>query len=231
MLPELYNLNLENWQLFATLTFESRAENGCLLSVPRWEDQVCMLFAFLRGVARGLKRNSDGAVVDKIHFHRLLWTARGEPGETYGRDHFHVLIAGLPLGRRNHSDRWATKEVWARKGGGFAEIRAYEPLLPGVAYVLKGLHDWSYANANAYEMRKFGGVDDQRLIVGESFLKKWGCGSILRQSAASSGNTEFSGLRLSDRRKLVAKRTKDTPAYQGGLAVYGSHPAGVSFVR
>lgn len=231
MSPFVYALSLESWQLFATLTFESRGEDGQPLRVPPYEKRLCMLFGFLRDVAEGLKRNHDGKRIEKVHFTKLVWAARDEPGELNGREHFHVLINGLPLGRRNATDRWVTKHIWRNNGGGHADIRSFDTSLSGVRYILKGLDQWSLNGANAYELGKFSEGEERKLILSHALLKKWNRECMRAKASEGTANTDYSGLSLSDRRKLVANRTKETPAYAGGLYAPNMHPAGVSFVR
>ena len=190
-----------------------------------------MLFQFLRSIAKGFKRDKKtNARIDGIRWDMLLWAAREEAGELNGRYHFHVLLSGLPLGRFNQTERFVLKAAWKKAGGGHADVRVFDPALPGVAYVLKGLEQWSRSLANAYEMRKFEARYDREVILAHAFLDKWGKGA---RSLGTSGRTmpERSGLSLSDRRTRSAKRTKELPAYHGGLYQTNMHPAGISFVR
>ncbi|WP_050028240.1 hypothetical protein [Verrucomicrobium sp. BvORR034] len=232
MSPDVYNLSLETWQYFVTLTYRSEDGEKNHVSVPKVDGRRHMLFAFLREVAKGLKKNGEGKRIDKVHFSKLLWAAREERGEFKGRYHFHILISGLPPGRMNQTERFTIKEIWKRCGGGHSDVRIFDTRLSGVQYVLKGLEEWSRSRANAYEMRKFEESDYGReVILANACVEKWARGSVKPRPTEGTENTDTSGLSLSGRRKAAADRTKQAPAYEGGLWVPSMHPAGTSFVR
>jgi hypothetical protein len=145
--PELQALGTIEWQLFCTLTFARR--------IPE-RIQVTMFFALLRQTAC----NSG------VHFKSLLWCLRRERGEQFGREHFHAVIAGLPLWFVN----WVTTErmcaLWRRVGGGHSKVTLYNPQLDGVDYIMKGAESGSLATRYAgdyHELSKFGGSCDLTL--------------------------------------------------------------------
>lgn len=223
MLPEQHTLIDERWELFSTLTFDSRDAQGNLCKVPTWIEQKNMLFAFLRLLQRKLKAKTDRS----FSWERLIFAARGEAGEQTGRDHFHVLLSGLPSIKNATSVRFALESFWRHVGGGNSQFRAFDPSLGGVKYVLKGLRNWSNASANAYEMGKFAKVEESKLILSNTFLRKWG-----RVQATTRGtkgtSCAFVSLSQSGCGNVAPiNRSKESPVF----ACFGMHPAGVSFVR
>lgn len=232
MSPDVYSLSLETWQYFVTLTYRSEDEGKNHVKVPDRDERRRMLFAFLRKVAEGSKKNRDGKRIDKVHFSKLLWAVREERGEFRGRYHFHILISGLPPGRMNTVERFTIKHLWREVGGGHSDVRVFDSQLSGVQYILKGLEVWSRSRANAYEMCKFDNSElGREVILANALLEKWGAGSSKPRPTEGTGMSDISAPSLSDRRKLVAKRTKEAPAYEGGLWIGNQHPAGISFVR
>lgn len=155
MNPYAYQASLYRWDFFVTLTYRSRDAAGNLLRVPPDGERKKMLYAFLHKVSKGKYRTRAGQRMHSVCWHKFVWLARAETGEQNGRHHFHLLIGGLPPERCNESEAWAIKTMWSDLGGGFSDVRAYESRLPGVAYVMKGLDQWTHQGANAYELRKF----------------------------------------------------------------------------
>ena len=232
MSPDVYSLSLETWQFFVTLTYRSEDEAKNHVKVPGIDERRRMLFAFVRKLAKGSKTNKEGERIEKVHFSKLLWACREERGEFKGRYHFHILISGLPPGRLNTAERFVIKSMWKAVGGGFADVRVFDSQLSGVQYILKGLEVWSRSRANAYEMQKFDNSDTGReVILANACAEKWAQGSGKLRPTEGTGMSDISALSLVDRRKMVANRTKQAPAYDGGLWIPNAHPAGVSFVR
>lgn len=227
MNPVTYNISLARWQLFLTLTYASKNEEGQALKVPNSTERQRMLFAFLRDAARGAKRDgASGKRIDCVRWNSFFWVAREERGELNGRHHFHILLDGLPSSRLNRTEHFALKALWTSLGGGFADVRIFDTRLSGVRYVLKGLEGWSKVNANAYEASKF--TDDhegRQLILADSFVRKWAARRATPR--ASEGAYPVStALRSVGGRESAIQRAKETT----WLAL-NMHPAGVSFVR
>lgn len=162
--PELLSLGRVAWQLFATLTFKQE----------RLPDRyrVTLWFSLLRETASNLG----------VHFSEVVWCLRSEAGELNGRRHLHALIAGLPAYTITPRICRATESIWQRLGGGFPEVRVYDPSLAGADYILKGLEQVrgeSLKGANLYEFRKFGQAGDVtlsesliRVVMGRRFIAK-----------------------------------------------------------
>lgn len=237
MQPLSYLISSHRWQLFVTLTFNSRDERGRPVKVPGVGARRKMLFAFLRETAKGLKRDRTGRRTDSIPFHALSWVAREETGELNGRYHFHLLLSGLPPGRLNTTERFVIKSIWTGVGGGHSDVRVFDTQLAGVNYVLKGLEQWSRAQANAYEVGKFREVPgvDRELIVSNACLEKWRQGFAERTRATTAGTRSAvnTGVSPVGPGNGTAKRAKETPeeVARRRYERFGSHPAGVSFVR
>jgi hypothetical protein len=191
--------------------------------------QQRMVLAFLRLYAEGAYRDKSGKRHHCVKWNKFFWIARPEDGERTGRAHWHVLIHGLPFERHNPSDRFVAKKLWEQVNGGeVSDFRRFDSTLAGARYVLKGLHNWTEKNANAYEVGKFSRLNVYELMIGHTLLAKW-AGSSTHQSSTArtlSGNPATS---LSHGRKTRAQRTKQ--ATTGSRVLYGMHPAGVSFVR
>lgn len=139
-----------HWTLFSTLTFVGQ-------EVPRPQVRCKMLFQWLRQCAK----------LEGIPFELFVFLAREEQGEIGGRYHFHCLTggsrsslaqAGTPWGNVK-SLAYAFENVWRNscgKSAGIAQVRAFDPSLSGVSYVLKGLSDeWSTIEANNFEVARF----------------------------------------------------------------------------
>jgi len=155
--PELFALSSIEWQLFCTLTFKQER-------LPE-RVRVAIFFALLRRTAH----NSG------LHFKKLLWVVRQERGETFGRLHYHALIAGLP----SHFKGWvtcnSTEKLWVKFGGGHAKVTVYNPTLSGVDYILKEGDEMARSLATRWagdyhELTKFGGSCD--LTLSESLCRK-----------------------------------------------------------
>jgi hypothetical protein len=130
--PETRVLTLIRWQLFATLTFK-RADIG---------DRVrySTFMAWLREVSN----------VSRVSLNRLLWCCRKEAGESFGRLHFHCLIGGLPAEGVHIGKCFQSMRLWNRVGGGFSQVRVFDPNFDGLDYLFKGL-----GGADCYESAKF----------------------------------------------------------------------------
>lgn len=154
--PELGALSLVDWRFFLTLTFK-----GAELSERK---RVTMLFAYLRKVA-----SKSG-----LHFSRLLWVVRTERGESFGRLHFHALIAGFPATWSTQGHCNSLESLWREVGGGHARASLYDPNLDAVRYILKGgdKEAQSLASRKAgddYEFSKFGSSSE--LTLGKSLIR------------------------------------------------------------
>ncbi len=233
MHPVVFHASLNRWQLFVTLTYNSRDKRGNALKVPKEKERDRMLHAFIREVAKGRKRDKQGRAIDRVPSRFLRWVAREEKGERKGRYHWHILLEGLPPGRINHSERFVIKTIWNDLGGGHSDVRSYDNRLPGVSYVLKGLEGWSQSHANAYEVGKFDDDQkDRRLILSESCVRHWGARS---RDARASGGALYpiaSGVRCVGGREAAIVRLKETTEQELRRSIgLSMHPAGVSFIR
>jgi hypothetical protein len=150
--PELYALSSIEWQLFCTFTFKQDKLTERV--------RLAMFFAVARTTARNFG----------LHWNDLFWVVRQERGETFGRLHYHCLIAGLP----SHGVHWATcnstEKLWVRFGGGHAKVSEFNPSLEGVDYILKHGDEMARSLASRWagdyhELTKFGGPCDLMLSV------------------------------------------------------------------
>jgi hypothetical protein len=232
MSPDVYTLSLETWQYFVTLTYRSEDGEKNRVSVPGSDERRKMLFSFLRSILATKRDKKTGHAIDKVHWSRLIWAAREERGELKGRYHFHLLVSGFPPGRVNAVQRFAMKAMASRAGFGHSDVRAFDPTLSGVKYVLKGLDEWSRRSANAYEMGKFDSRfdSDREVILADAFVKKWADVRRKPEPVKGTGMTDFSAPSLFVRRTRTAKATRELPAYAGGLYQVNMHPAGISRV-
>jgi len=93
-----------------------------------------------------------------LHFKDLLWCLRVERGETFGRIHFHAVIAGFPA----WFVRWVSTErmcqAWRSFGGGHAKVTVYDSRLDGVDYILADIPGPPSLRtaADYHELTKFG---------------------------------------------------------------------------
>jgi hypothetical protein len=163
------------WEYFCTPTYESRDPQGNPLSVPAYYVRRRMLFEWLRKVASSFS----------CPWEYLLWIAREERGETNGREHWHVLLAGLNYvpGRgivpspNQQSDVFRLVNLFAQCGlsAGICDVRPYDVRLSGADYIMKGLdgYDWTPWGANSYEGSKF--VEDieaeRSLILAHAWVR------------------------------------------------------------
>jgi len=164
------------WQIFAGLSFGVKRKldhvkargpgvGGLDLSgmrankVPSEDARFKMLFAWLRELSATNRQN----------FFNLMWIARAERGEL-GRWHFHVIVCGLSRARITREYYEVIGNLWKHVGGGIADVRAFDPALDGVGYVLKGLEERYGAGANSYELGRFTGGQCEP-IVSKSILK------------------------------------------------------------
>jgi hypothetical protein len=165
-----WHARLHQWQFFATLTFRD--------PLPSYHARRRMVYAFLREVAKGPKlpeaQQQPGHFrLAPVPWKALKWLLRGEKGEITGRDHFHALYAGLPAQRQNLVEVFTQKHLWEELGGGSARIYLYDPRLPGVSYVMKGLQEADRAGANAYELTKFREEGEREVILSDSLARRW----------------------------------------------------------
>jgi len=135
--PDVYLWSRVPWQIFVTLTWSGVKSEGIRQRV---------LFAWLRKLSKTSGR----------HFHRLLWAVRQERGEIGGREHFHVLVGGLPEHRLTERLMSHCRAWWKQCGGGFSWVNAYNGSSEAVQYVLKGLGS---VEATNYELRKISLAD------------------------------------------------------------------------
>ena len=155
--PELFPLSLVDWQLFCTLTFRQER-------LPE-RVRASIFFSLIRRTA-----SNSG-----LHFKKVLWVCRQERGESFGRLHYHALIAGLPLQFKNWVTCNSTEKLWAKFGGGHARVTEYNPTLTGVDYILKEGDEKARSLAarwagDYHELTKFGGSCD--LTLSESLCRK-----------------------------------------------------------
>jgi len=136
--PETHALAKIRWQYFCTLTFRGR--------VPSPPRGIRFAQEWLAGVA----------VVARVPCRRLLWVLRPEEGESFGRFHFHCLIAGVPSATPSFG--FVIKAGWKH---GFADVRMWEAGLGALDYIAEGLD-----GENVYESSKF--VTHRSLILAES---------------------------------------------------------------
>jgi len=151
--PDAYVLKNVNWNLFATLTFSE----GSMSDRRRYH----VLFAWLRTVAETYGQK----------FGDSLWCTRRERGETFGRVHFHALLAGL-CDSPTQRDVFRVLRLWESFGAGFGLVRRFNNALDGIDYMTDPNKAWtvsaadgltsgeltrrgSHAAANAYEALKF----------------------------------------------------------------------------
>jgi hypothetical protein len=154
--PELLSLSSIEWQLFSTFTFKKER-------LPE-RVRLAMFFALARTTARNFG----------LHFKSLLWLLRQERGETFGRLHYHVLIAGLPAHFAPFPTCNSTEKLWVKFGGGHARVTVFNPSLKGVDYILKGGDEMARSlstrmGGDYHELTKFGGACD--LTLSESVCK------------------------------------------------------------
>ncbi len=139
MNPEIYALSLIEWQFFASLTFKSEMLTDAI--------RLKMFFALMRSQADNFG----------VHFKKTIWCLRTEHGESTGRLHQHVLIAGFPQHAMSTATCFSFMRIWESMNGGMARVSLYSPLLDGVGYVLKGCEEeYRRAGGDFYETRKFG---------------------------------------------------------------------------
>jgi hypothetical protein len=160
--PLTFHARREPWQFFATLTFARTPE-------PPAPARLRMVFAWLRKLARAYRLPWTG----------IFWLAREEGGEIGGRNHYHVLVSGLPPRAVSVSTNFVLKNLWEHlDGGGIARVYIYNPRLSGVDYVLKGFEDGARGVRNAagvaYEIEKYSRIEagSEMLIPARAWLEK-----------------------------------------------------------
>ena len=152
--------------------------------------KIGRLFAWLR----------DVACKGRVRFERLVWCVRCELGDQTGREHYHVLIGGLPPWMQSDRTPLVLMALWESHGGGIARARACVDPLLGVAYVLKDLDEHG---ANGYELAKFGLPTDVLLSESASRILHSRvplAGAALQGSAPSSRVASKRHQRASSRR-------------------------------
>jgi len=139
--PDAFFLGSIMWQLFGGLTFR-QAELSERVRLSMW-------FAFFRQIAAH----------NRVHRKDLLWCLRLERGDSFGRLHFHFLIAGLPEQGVTMGNRFAMRALWKRLGGGISRIDLYDNRLHGLPYIAERLGCSTSdigSGSMAYESAKFG---------------------------------------------------------------------------
>lgn len=228
MNPFLYNISMQRWEYFLTLTFTSRDAAGKPVKVPSEPERRKMLFAFLRRAAEGNKRDgSTGKRLDCIKWEEFLWVVREERGEFGGRYHFHALLAGFPPSRINNVERFSLRSIWNDVGGGYADVRAFDAKLRGASYVLKGLEGWSRRNANAFEAARFNEENDRELIVSKSALVKWARRTAGRAPKTLGTQPGIPAVSLSARKRVPLNELETSAGMRWAMSA-NMHPAGVS---
>ena len=180
--PDVYLIADLRWQFFVTLTLSSVRESR--------KRKIGRLFAWLR----------DVACKGRVSFQRLVWCVRCEMGDQTGREHYHVLMGGLPPWMQSDRTPLVLMALWESHGGGIARARACVDPLLGVAYVLKDLDEHG---ANGYELAKFG--LPTQVLLSESASR------ILRSrvplaGAASQGSTPNSRVAQNRLQRAPARR-------------------------
>lgn len=130
-------LRLVPWQLFCTLTFAWPVSDPQAVKV--FGEFVNRVERFLRcpiGLVRGDEKRFSGC---------------GMPGAPR---HFHALLAAhVRLDKHWIADVWMNM-AGRRKNGSGADVRFYDPKLPGLAYVLKFINhpngDWDLRNIDLF---------------------------------------------------------------------------------
>ena len=154
--PDAFFLGSIMWQLFGGLTFR-QAELSERVRLSMW-------FAFFRQIAAH----------NRVHRKDLLWCLRLERGDSFGRLHFHFLIAGLPEQGVTMGNRFAMRALWKRLGGGISRIDLYDNRLHGLPYIAGLLggsaSDIGSTGSMAYESAKFGAARSV-LMLSKSVLK------------------------------------------------------------
>jgi hypothetical protein len=133
--PDLEVLGRIRWQWFVTLTFKREVTHG---------RQDSLVFAFLREAARKFG----------VHFHGLLWVRRRERGETFGREHLHLLIGGVSPKKVTRWSCFALKDLWEGLGGGIARVAFLDARLNAGDYLTKPGR-FVDVGGQVYEVSKF----------------------------------------------------------------------------
>lgn len=99
-----------------------------------------------------------------VPFSELVWAARHERGELFGREHYHWLIGGKSI-QPTKSNYFQLNALWdSFPKAGFSRNYPYDANQAGVDYICKCLS--SPANTgregqNSYESGKFGWLDSE----------------------------------------------------------------------
>lgn len=193
------------WQYFLTLTWSNQLVAASSIRKRK------ILFAYLRDLAQRLPvTGKSGRILsNRKSFEALEWLSRGELGETTGRHHLHVLLAGLSPSCLNKSTTFFIKNRWETvTGGSHARVWRYDASLPGAAYVLKPCPTGFDKNeAISYEIAKFSGDDGTcELMLAHALLEKWGA---RRRNKRSQGTRAAAvcGRRSKDRSGTGTKGT------------------------
>ena len=132
--PLIWQICRINWQIFGTLTLKS------LRLSERMQSRQIMRYFEITSRKLGVNRKS------------VQWVVRSEHGELGGRLHYHFLLGGLKPSQLSRTTEWFLWDLWHNQiNGGRTDIRRYNPRLPGVSYIMKGLD-----GADVYESAKFG---------------------------------------------------------------------------
>jgi hypothetical protein len=151
-----YLLKLVDWQVFMTLTYRD--------PLPSTTKRERLAEQFLQDVAKW----------ERTTLSSLPSCIRWETGESTGRPHCHVLLAGFP-DRSRLTPRWCIVRAkqWYRRGG-LAKVKLWVPGATkggsDVAYVTKNSPVWgigaSFCNGADYELAKTARAD--RIILSDS---------------------------------------------------------------
>jgi hypothetical protein len=98
---------------------------------------------------------------------------------------------------------------------------------------MKGLEEWSWANANAYEVAKFGQEErDRMLILSDSCARKWAQESLATRATGGSRDAVITGARSLFGRKTEGRVTtnEQLEAMLRQSIGLNMHPAGCSLV-
>jgi len=154
--PDTFFLSDIYWQLFGGLTFRQADLSERV--------RLCMWFALVREIAK----------YNKVHFKDVIWCLRLECGDSFGRIHFHFLIAGLSQQNISMGNRFAIRALWKKLGGGVSVIDLYDSRLHGLPYIAGVLgcsaSDIGSTGSMVYESAKFGAASSV-LMLSKSVLK------------------------------------------------------------
>lgn len=100
----------------------------------------------------------------KIYFPKSIWVLRAELGETFGRQHFHFLIGGLPDWATTEKTCVILNQIAKKAKFGITDVRLYNPDLAGLGYIADCLKVREMDN---YESSKFGSGSSNLMLSHE----------------------------------------------------------------